>query len=153
MCPSYLRFYYEQSYPGSTWISLFCLLFPQSLPWAQPKSPQNILYTAAHVFTPRGSTNIAYHGLSLNWSGHWNSQATWGLWRAFRHKLFSTCNSHLAKWLSLGTLSDTICSLWLTLPRESPGTWRGLGRWWQGACVHWAREAHWIFTANNSVWH
>lgn len=107
MCPTYLRFYYEQPYPVSTWVSLFWPLFPRSLPWTRPESPQNIFCTAAHVFTPWGSTNIPYQCLSLNWPGHWNSQVTWGLWRAFRQKLFSTCNSHLAKWLSLGDTPST----------------------------------------------
>lgn len=123
----YVPHYDEQPYPGSKCISLFCLLFPQSLLWAkrkQPESSQNIFDTAVHVFTPWGSTDTPYQGLSLNKIGHCNYQATWGLWRAFRHKTFGTCYPLHVKWLSPGTLTGTqsaVCAD--TATEESRGPW------------------------------
>lgn len=48
----------EQPYAGSTCISLFCLLFPQSLHWAKRKQPESlpkVVYTV-QAFTPWGNS-------------------------------------------------------------------------------------------------
>lgn len=73
--------------------------------------PKHILHSCS-CFHTLGQYKHLYQGLSLNWSGHCNSQATWGLRRAFRHELkLSTCDSHHGKRGCPGTLPRTQCAL------------------------------------------
>lgn len=111
--------------------------------------PKHILHSCSCFYIQRWHEYTLLKGLSQKWLGHWNHQATLGLWRAFSHKPFSIGYLHYVKWLSPGTLPWTQSAVyeWHYHGRVlGPEASRGVSSWATSPDEH-AYRAHWTFTA------